>query len=281
MRLPADSHVHTEWSWDTAVGSMEHSCLRALEVGLPSISFTEHSDFTPWSINERVYARLGEQYRAMVSAEGLLLPPGLDVEGYVAAVEHCRERFPDLVITCGVEIGEPHWHPEKVDALLRAYPFDRVIASSHSVKRHGGYHMVGDLFTEMPPDDVVREYLADVHKMIEADTRFEILGHIDYPVRDWPADTAGPYYPARFRDEYMNVLGALAASGRVLEVNTTVPLHPQIVAWWCDAGGQALSFGSDAHAPERVGAGFTQAAAMAESHGFRGGDDPAGLWTRR
>ena len=37
--VPPDNHVHTEWSWDAAAGSMEASCARALELGLPSIAF--------------------------------------------------------------------------------------------------------------------------------------------------------------------------------------------------------------------------------------------------
>ena len=36
--LPPDNHVHTEWSWDAYAGSMEQSCARALELGLPSIA---------------------------------------------------------------------------------------------------------------------------------------------------------------------------------------------------------------------------------------------------
>ncbi len=41
MTLPVDSHVHSEWSWDTPVGSMVGSCARAAELGLAGIAFTE------------------------------------------------------------------------------------------------------------------------------------------------------------------------------------------------------------------------------------------------
>ncbi|MFM2353577.1 MAG: hypothetical protein RLZZ608_983 [Actinomycetota bacterium] len=40
--LPADSHVHSEWSWDTggphspAAGRMIATCERAVEIGLQS-----------------------------------------------------------------------------------------------------------------------------------------------------------------------------------------------------------------------------------------------------
>src|SRR6478672_13755272 len=48
--VPSDHHVHTEWSWDAPDGSMERTCLRAVELGLPSVAFTEHADLTPWTL---------------------------------------------------------------------------------------------------------------------------------------------------------------------------------------------------------------------------------------
>lgn len=46
MARPAisDNHVHTEWSWDAPNGSMEDSCRRAVEFGIPALAFTEHTD---------------------------------------------------------------------------------------------------------------------------------------------------------------------------------------------------------------------------------------------
>ena len=44
--LPADNHVHTEWSYDTSAdASMVRSCEQAVAVGLPAIAFTEHLEF--------------------------------------------------------------------------------------------------------------------------------------------------------------------------------------------------------------------------------------------
>jgi histidinol-phosphatase (PHP family) len=51
MTLPADSHVHSEWSWDTggpastAAGRMRATCIQAIRIGLPALTFTEHLDF--------------------------------------------------------------------------------------------------------------------------------------------------------------------------------------------------------------------------------------------
>jgi histidinol phosphatase-like PHP family hydrolase len=48
--LPPDRHVHTEWSWDAPEGSMERTWARAVNLGLRSVAFTDHADFTPWTV---------------------------------------------------------------------------------------------------------------------------------------------------------------------------------------------------------------------------------------
>jgi len=49
MQLPADGHVHSQWSWDAHdVGAMADTCARAVLLGLPAVAFTEHVDFTPF-----------------------------------------------------------------------------------------------------------------------------------------------------------------------------------------------------------------------------------------
>jgi len=65
-----------------------------------------------------------------------------------------------------------------------------------------------------------------------------------------------------------------AQSGRALEINTIVPLHSTVVRWWHQEGGEAITFGSDAHEPAAVFRGFRDAAGMAQAHGFRPGRGP-------
>jgi len=47
-----DGHVHTQWSWDAPYGDMLATCARALQIGLRSLAFTEHADFTPWQLHD-------------------------------------------------------------------------------------------------------------------------------------------------------------------------------------------------------------------------------------
>jgi len=284
--LPPDGHVHTEWSWDAANGSMEGSCAHAVDLGLPSIAFTEHADFTRWVIEPEVAVRMRSRHPDWIAPDGRFSPPPLDAAAYLACVQRCRDLFPGLRILSGTELGEPHWHEDRVKGVLDAGTFDRVLGSVHSLKIDG-IRLVDHLFvragpddpTLVEPDDLIRAYLSGALRLVESAAPFAVLAHIDYPVRHWPSE-AGPFDATRFEDEYRGVLAALARSGRALELNTTVPLPAVIVRWWYEAGGAALVFGSDAHRPSNVARRFAEAASVAEAARFHPGRYPHDFWRR-
>ena len=279
MRLPCDSHVHTEWSWDTAVGDMEGSCARAVEIGLPAIAFTEHLDHTAlWIALDGPYA--SDRLTTLAAPDGLLTPPPFDPAGYLAAIEHCRDRFPQLHILSGLEMGEPHRHLEQCSRILAAGRFDRVLGSLHALPDRGAFAEPWNLYPHRDAHEVVREYLAGVATMMATSGMFSVLAHIDYPVRSWPTQRVGPFDPKQFEEEFRHALRTTAQSGRALEINTRLPLHATILTWWHEEGGDAITFGSDAHLPEAVAHGFAEAADMAEAHGFRPGGNPYDLWVR-
>jgi histidinol-phosphatase (PHP family) len=53
-----------------------------------------------------------------------------------------------------------------------------------------------------------------------------------------------------------------------------------VVGWWRDAGGEAVTFASDAHQPDRIGEDFREAAGIAEAAGFRSAPHDFGFWLR-
>src|ERR1700682_707699 len=141
MPLPPDLHVHTEWSWDAPHGSMERSCERALEVGLPALAFTEHAD---WALVHE-----GQH--------------SVDLSGYFDSIERCRAKFKGLRILTGVELGEPHWFPEETAAVLASGPLDRVLGSIHCV-RLGGQAVDASQFRLRAPSEqpeAVTEYFRE------------------------------------------------------------------------------------------------------------------------
>jgi histidinol-phosphatase (PHP family) len=256
---------------------MDATCARAAQLRLPSVAFTEHADLTPWVV--RPSDAMSEVLRRWLRPDGRVAPRALDVDGYLDCLQRCRERYPGLRVLSGVELSEPHWHPEKTAALLSGGRFDRVLGSVHSVGGPDEPRLVDLAMSDRPAADVVRDYLAEARRMAASDAPFAVLAHVDYPVRYWPV-AAGPFRPKDFEDEFRAVLTVLAASGRALEINTKVPLAPELVQWWADARGDAVSFGSDAHQPGVLAHGFEAAAEVALDAGFRPGDDPAQLWSR-
>jgi histidinol-phosphatase (PHP family) len=271
---PADNHVHTEWSWDTSLeASMERSCGRAVALGIPAIAFTEHVDFTTWGDGDG-----GADPSVTIHTRTYAQP--LDVEGYLGSVARCRERFPELRVLTGIEAGEPHLFAGSVAGVLRQGEFQRVLGSLHSVVENGRLVAADSLYGALPAAEVMRRYLEELLRLVKSSDAFEVLAHADFPRRYWPVREA-PFDEAEFEEEYRAVFRELASSGRVLETNTRSPLWSvALLSWWRDEGGRAVSFGSDAHLPWRVGAQFDEAVAVVEAAGFRPGRDRFDFWRR-
>ncbi|MDQ6919844.1 MAG: PHP domain-containing protein, partial [Candidatus Dormibacteraeota bacterium] len=163
---------------------MEATCRRALELGLPAIAFTEHADFV--TVHEGQHE--------------------LDVEGYLAAVEHCRSGYPHLRILSGVELGEPHLYPTAAAAVLAAGRLDRVLGSVHCISIDGKLHDLSErgLMTREAAPGHFRAYLTELLAMVRSSQPYEVLAHLDYPRRYWPhAELA--LDEADFEEEYRAV----------------------------------------------------------------------------
>jgi histidinol-phosphatase (PHP family) len=204
----------------------------------------------------------------------------LDVEGYQASLERCRDLFPELLIRSGIEAGEPHHFAGSVAAVLKTGAFERILGSLHSIVDDGRLISADKLFATQDADSVMRRYFAELLELIKGSDVFQVLAHCDYPRRHWPRG-AGEYRESAFEEEYRTAFRALATSGRALEINTRSPLWSvDLMRWWYEEGGEAVSFGSDAHQPNRVGDKFAVAVAVVEAAGFRPGRDHVDFWRR-
>ncbi len=172
-------------------------------------------------------------------------------------------------------------HPVGVADLLAAGSFERVLGSLHCLSDGEQFSEMPNLFRERLPANVIRDYLAELVRLIEGSDVFTVLGHIDYALRYWPT-SAGAFEVHAFESEFRHALSALADTGRALEVNTRGRLPQEVVSWWREEGGEAVTFGSDAHTSTGLARYFTEAAAMVVAAGFhpgRGGED-LWLWRR-
>jgi histidinol-phosphatase (PHP family) len=260
--LQSDLHTHSEWSYDAPDGSMEESCRRAVEIGLPAIAFTDHAELAPSE-------------------------PQLAVEGYLQEVSRCRSLFPSLRIYSGLELGQPHRYPERADSVLRAADVDLVLGSVHRVETPEGNVELDDDMLAAAPHEMVRAYFDEMLGLLERSSDFAILAHIDYVKRNWPHGALA-YEEFDFEEEYRAVLKAAAMNGLAMEINTDRedwPEHwpsprPIVVEWWREAGGEAVTFGSDAHQPDVIAMDFSEATGIAEAAGFRPAPHDFGFWLR-
>jgi histidinol-phosphatase (PHP family) len=273
--LPPDNHVHSRWSWDTPDSTtMERECRQAVAVGLPAVAFTEHVDFTAWHADDRRPGVLE------IAGRRRVVP--FDVSGYQENVARCRDLYPGLRILSGIEAGEPHWFSASVAQVLSSARFDRVLGSLHGLPVDGRLEGIDPaLFGRMDPHELMERYFTELLALVRSSDVFTVLAHCDYPRRYWPAHRAGPYREQDFEEHYRTVFGELAPSGRALEINTKSPLASvDLMRWWWEEGGEAVSFGSDAHQPERVGDRFAVAVDVVEAAGFRPGVDRFDFWRR-
>ncbi|ANW67057.1 histidinol phosphate phosphatase [Mycobacterium sp. djl-10] len=272
--LPPDNHVHSQFSWDTgAQASMRDTCAQAVQLGLPAVAFTEHVDFTEWGDHDHPPGD------GVDIVERQRVSP-VDFEGYLASVQECRDLFPELRILTGIEAGEPHHFAGGVAAVLRQGSFDRVLGSLHSLVHDGELVYAQRVFQYRHAPEVMRDYFAEMLNLVAGSDVFGVLAHCDYPRRYWPFG-AGEYREADYEEEYRGVFRALAASGRALELNTASPLaSAELMRWWYQEGGDAVSFGSDAHTPLRVGDKFDLATDIVTAAGFKPGRDEYDFWRR-
>lgn len=281
--LPADSHVHSEWSWDTggpqsvAAGRMLATCERAVAIGLHSLFFTEHLDLeTKWRATPDDFP----PWNSAHIKGGYLTPPLLDVAGYFSALSACRERFPMLTIGSGVEFGQPHRHEGRARELIDLSRFDRIIGSLHTLAIDDDVAEPVTLYGYWSPERVMSEYLAELERMARKQRTATVITHLDYAIRTWPEAQRGPFDPAPFEDDIRGAMTAIAQAGLALEMNTR-RLESWMPRWWAECGGELVTFGSDAHVPEALAHGFAEAAELLVEYGFVPGASHSQPWERR
>lgn len=281
--LTADAHVHSEWSWDagsdpSSAGAMDRMCAKAVQIGLPALIFTEHLDLEEsWRVDAGDIGEYGQRY---VDDSGYVRLPPFDLDGYLDAIDRRRHDYPDLRILTGVEFGQPHLWEKEAAAMLSSGLLDRVNGSLHMLPFDDQDRTEPTtLYRHRQADEVMWAYLEEIPRMVTGSESFAVFMHIDYAARSWPVQTAGPFDPRPFEEGFRAAMRAIADSGRALEMNTR-RLQPWIPQWWSEEGGQAITFGSDAHGADTLAARFPEAMSMVESFGFRAGTKPEDFWTR-
>ena len=110
-------HIHTTFSPD-GKSSMEEQCIKAIEIGIPIICFTDHVDFNSSEINVgRIINKASTNF---------------DVSEYFYEVNRLRRIYNSIQILIGIEFSEPHLFPTEFEDYS-SMPFDYILGSIHPV----------------------------------------------------------------------------------------------------------------------------------------------------
>lgn len=245
-----DFQVHSFCSHD-GKASLRDQCLRAVEIGLEEIGFSEHKDFDP--------------------ADPVV--DYFDYDRYRQQIEKAREEFSGaLTIRMGVEIDYQRWFEEKIADYLQQHLFDFVIGSVHYVNRVP--IMTNDYLRDRSVVEAYRLYFQAVYDSV-CSGLIDIVGHLEYANRR-AVPRLGPYDPSPYREQIAMLYGEMIRQGVALEINTaglrqgvghTYPCEEHI-RLYAECGGTILSLGSDSHHPQDLAKSYGMAASLAVKYGL-------------
>ncbi|MCH5156689.1 MAG: histidinol-phosphatase HisJ family protein [Clostridiales bacterium] len=220
-----DLHIHTNYSFDS-VETMESYVLKALDIGLDAICFTDHID-------------INKHYNTFAT---------FDFDGRLKEFEQIKKRYGDkLQLFLGFEMGEPHLHPKET-AFLRTLKSDIIIGSIH----HSLDYEPNANVTRRQSERIYDRY---VRQMVE-EGDFDVLGHIDM-LKKYHSDYVGDF------EHVCQTLEICVKRNIIPEINTSSlrsgaqePM-PSLVAieHYKSAGGKYVAVNSDSHSVESLGDG--------------------------
>jgi histidinol-phosphatase (PHP family) len=238
----ADYHTHSTFSYDGHNG-FANMLVAAEMAGLAELCVTDHCDVgaeKPFPAAERL-----DVYR-----------------------EICSRNKADCKLLLGIELGEPIHNIPRAEAAVDAVAYDFIIGSHHALRGKQDFYGLRfsseeDLHRLMP------RYFAELREMAEWG-RFDVLGHIDYPLRYTARDGfVVPSLLPRYEDELRDLFGLFVLKGIGMEVNTGKGLpDPAVFALYRQCGGETVTLGSDAHRAADVGRGITDGAELCRAAGF-------------
>lgn len=235
--MKVDYHMHTHFSPDS-IAKPEAMIERAIELGMESICITDHYDVT--NVNGKIECNLKEDayFQTMSKLRGIY------------------EKQIDLKL--GVEISMDTRYVEQFKTLANKYPFDFIIGSNHKTPGSND-----EWSAQKPSTYTDREWYTDAMTqtidMVKNIDDFDVLGHFDYIVRYGEFKTRD-YIVKDYADVMEEVFKTLIHKGKGIEINASgfkyglgfAHPHVDVLKLYRSLGGEIITIGSDAHAPEHL-----------------------------
>ena len=230
-----DYHLHTFHSMDGRQ-SMDDLCAAMVAQGVEEICLTEHIEPGHPDVDMDV-------------------PPIWDV--YLQEIHEMRQKYPQLIIRAGVEIGDNPLCRKQIEDMLDPLPLDFRLLSLHLVDGQDCYYK--SYYDGRSRNEAYRAYVEAKAKSIMSWENFDSVAHIGYVAKFSVYE--GEQKPLRYEDApdaFDALLKYVIDHDKCIEINTsgygatgdTLP-HTTILKRYIELGGEQFTFGSDSHNVER------------------------------
>jgi histidinol-phosphatase (PHP family) len=254
--LKFDLHTH-HFRCGHASGNIRDYIESAISSGLQVIGISDHTPF---------FGREEEQAFPLISMAKS------ELSSYVQEVLELKKEYSGVIdVLLGIESDYFPIHAELYRKTLAAYPFDYIIGSVHQIDDISIFNANRwKKLNDTQQIAVKKEY----YRMVQESARsgmFQILGHIDAMKGNYP-----PFSDIITHGEIDETLRVIAACNIAIEINTSGKTK-QSGGWYPSDAileracyfGVDVTFGSDAHKPERVGDELLEVSSRLKEIGFK------------
>lgn len=231
-----DYHIHTKFSADSEADPRGH-ILKAIEMGLDEICFTDHQDFN--------YPYMSFD---------------LDIDSYFKEMKLIKEEYKNQIrIKIGVEVGLDLNYIQEINDFVNSHDFDYVIGSIHVI-RNTEFYEPAKYFNNKIKEEAHREFFLNTLECVKTFDCFNCLGHLDYIVRYGPYEDKTVNHEL-YQDIIDEIFKTLIQKGKGIEVNTSgyrdlktcgFPSFKQVERYY-QLGGRIITVGTDSHTSDRIG----------------------------
>lgn len=251
----ADYHTHSRISPDART-SMEEMTAAAVRAGLDEICFTDHLE--PIVLNAP--DQEAEPY---------------DWDALCREFDQARDVWGSRIqMRLGVELGDAPWNFAWCERMLAQAPeLDFIIGSIHLLSpKLGGQNLY---FFDPTNEDGARrgivDYLSQVQRLADWGG-FTVLGHLTLPLRYLNENRGHHLTFDGFEEPVEQILRSVIRQGHGIELNTNRGHQPLPDEKWLKMfrrlGGEVITLGTDAHAPNQVGCAIAERQALLKHCGF-------------
>ncbi len=246
-----DCHLHTSKSPDSTQDA-EALILHAIKNGFTHICLTDHMELLS----------AHDDFSAVS-----------DLVAYKNDYDKLKQKYADKIHVCvGIECGFTSINKEMNTQKLNETKLDYVINSIHEVCGSDCYFPFH--FDNKTKQQSYGEYLDAVSDSLDVSYRYDAVAHLGYIERTAPYEDKIFRY-SEFSDKIDEILNKIIQKEKILELNTNVygascDFMPRIdiLQRYFELGGTRVTFSSDAHTANRLGANYDLCVTALKKIGF-------------